>query len=149
MNRKELDLKNTFHEKQIEIEWTNKLRNKRGIYFIDLIANGQHTRGVMRIGNIQYIHRITEAGHVFQLLDEESNIISAGGILMSGHSYYTNNNEIFIPFSNAPKYGQKIILQRNDDIEFNVLASFDHKSEEYKLYVENNYLYYILIENNY
>eukprot|EP01084_Bolivina_argentea_P312265 540606_1 len=144
MNTKELDLKNTFHKKEIAIKWPNELKNKRGIYFIDLIANGQHTRGVIRIGNIKYFHKISEAGHVFQLLDEESNIISDGSIWMSGHSYHTQNNEIFIPFSNAPKYGQKIILQRNDDIEFNVLASFDHKSENYKfqcgLYIDREQL---------
>ncbi len=36
--------------------------------------------GVIRIGNIKYFHRITEARHVFELLDEESNIVSDGSI---------------------------------------------------------------------
>ncbi len=61
------------------------------------LQNHYHSlTGVIRIGNIKYFQRITEAGHVFQLLNQESNIISGGSIWMAGHSYHTNNNEIFI-----------------------------------------------------
>ena len=156
IDTKELGLNSTFHKKKLDIPWPKTLDKKRGIYFVDLIANGQHARAVIKIGTIKFFHRITEAGHVFQLLDEESKIIKDATIWMAGHSYHSKkkkdkdenknneNAEIFIPFSNSPRYGQKIILQRNDDPNFNVLASFDHKSENYRfqcgLYVDREQL---------
>ena len=123
----------TFHKKRIELPWPEEMGKERGIFFVDLIANGQHARAVVKRGTIKFFHRITEAGHVFQLLDEASEVIENGQIWMSGHSYHSKpeNAEIFIPFTTRPQ-SQKIVLQRDDDPQFNVLASFQHQAESYR-----------------
>ncbi|ETO18619.1 hypothetical protein RFI_18641 [Reticulomyxa filosa] len=122
-----------FHRVRVKISLPSELQKKRGVVFIDLIANGQHSRAIIRRGEIRTIERITARGHTFQMLDESGELIKNGTIWMSGHAYHSDDKgEIDIPFSTDPK-PQKIVLQRNDDPEFNVLSSFDHKSESYEL----------------
>eukprot|EP01084_Bolivina_argentea_P174170 301691_1 len=134
LTNKEIGIKNSYHKQQICIDFPKELNNKRGIYFIDILSNGRHARSVIKIGDIRYITRITEAGHLFQLLDENNKIIKKGSIFMSKHLYKTNKNgEIYIPFTTSPNASQKIILERNDDPTFNVLTYFNHQSESYSM----------------
>ena len=76
----------------------------------------------------------TEAGHVFQLLDESNNLIKRCNIWLSGHSYKSDpkNGRIFIPFTNVDKREEFILLERDDDATFNVCTTFHHKKEQYK-----------------
>jgi len=111
------------------------LAGKRGVYFVDILSNGYHARCVLKIGDIRSVSRVTEAGHVFQLFDEDNGLIEKGSIYMSKHLYKSSNarGEIFVPFTTSPTSAQKIILERDDDPNFNVLTTFRHQSESYRL----------------
>eukprot|EP01083_Nonionella_stella_P305531 1066243_1 len=130
----ELGLKTACHRKQIALDIPKEIRNKRGIYFVDLLSNGVHARSVLRIGHIDFVERISEAGHVFTLFDENNQVIRNASIYMSGHLYKTkpDKSEIFIPFTRHSGTKQ-IILQRDDDKQFNVLSTFNQQYESYEL----------------
>lgn len=91
------------------------------VYFIGLIGNGIHARGIIRIGDIRHINRICEAVYLFYLLNESNELIKDGSIFMGNEIYSTKKDgEIIIPFTNNPNSKQKIILQRNDDRYINI-----------------------------
>ena len=130
---------NTENTNDITIEFPEKLQSKRGIYFIDLIsiANGLSIRAVIKIGNINYLNTICEAGHLLYLFDESNNLIKNGSVLLGKNIYTTNmnknNGEILIPFSTEYYHSERIILQNNKYPDFNILASFGHETETYTL----------------
>jgi len=95
----EIGIKNSYHKRQISVNFPKPLLRKREVYFLDILSQGRHARCVLKIGYIRYVTRVTEAGHLFQLLDETNEIISNASIFMSGHSKHSNagNGEIFIP----------------------------------------------------
>eukprot|EP01083_Nonionella_stella_P076146 207341_1 len=130
---KDLGLKTKYHEKEIMIPFPTQWLHKRGVYFLDLLSNGIHSRAIINIGSIKYINTICEAGHLFTLLDENNQIIANASILLNKHVYKTSSDahSILIPFTNKPNL-QHIILQRADDPTFNVLSTFQHQSESYE-----------------
>ncbi len=134
LTNKEIDIKNNYHFKEIIIDFPKELNGKRGVYFIDILSNGIHSRCVIKIGDIRYITRITEAGHLFQLLDEENKLIKNGSIFMSVHLKRTDEKgDIFIPFTTRSNASQNIILQWDDNPTFNVLTTFNHQIETYSM----------------
>eukprot|EP01083_Nonionella_stella_P301896 1038317_1 len=134
LSNKHIGLRNSYHKKQITIDFPKALNGTRGVYFVDVISNGRHARSVIKIGDIRFVSRVCEAGHVFQLLDEESKVIQNGSIFMSKHVYKTDENaQIFIPFTTRGQSSQQIILERADDATFNILSTFDHQTEHYAM----------------
>lgn len=143
----ELDLKNAFHTRELCIKFPPELINKRGVFFLDLLSSGKHARSVIKVGDIQYVSRISEAGHVFQLLDENNQIISNSRLYMDKQMFTSipSTGEIILPFSTRPKKKQSIVLERVDDPTFNVFSHFHLQSESYNLqcgiYVDREQLF--------
>ncbi len=123
LSNKQIDIKNSYHFKEINIDFPEQLNGKRGVYFVDIFSNGIHSRCVIKIGDIRYITRISEAGHVFQLLDEENNLIKNDPIFMSATH-----------FTARPNVSQNIILQRTDNPTFDVLTNFNQESESHSMH---------------
>eukprot|EP01084_Bolivina_argentea_P128004 226334_1 len=134
---------NKYEIKEYLVTFPQELLHKRGVYIVDCILNGYQTRVMIQIGDIKYIERISSAGHCFTFYDEENKLILPQethlNIWMNGHIFkpkLENNNQIYIPFStswnnNIGNKLQAIIIQREDDPNFNVLSSFNHSSEKY------------------
>ena len=93
---------------------------------------------MIKIGDIKYIGSITSAGHCFTFYDEDNKLIDPSetqlNIWMDGHIYrprLENNNKIYIPFTTSEHtilsfQLQRIIIQRDDDPNFNLLSHCLH-----------------------
>eukprot|EP01084_Bolivina_argentea_P216417 367673_1 len=131
---------NKYQIKQYVIKFPVELLHKRGVYIIDCILNGIQARTLIKIGDIKFIETVTITGHCFTFFDEKNALITPKetrcNIWMNGHIYKSkleNNNHVYIPFTtnNENKLNQPIIIQREDDPNFNVLSHFNHSQEKY------------------
>ena len=142
---KEIEIKNfssSFKIQQIPLN-LSYIKNKRGLFFIDIVGNGQHSRAIIRKGDLKYIERLGPAGHVFRLIDENYNKINNNKckIWCDGQLYNSNEKgDIFIPFCKIGHEGRKTIILIDDNHNgFNILSEFNHKAELYRLFT----LFYI------
>lgn len=101
-----------------------------GVYIIDLIGNGINSRAVIHKGGLRYVERLTDAGHMFRILDERNQPVPDATIWLDGHEYAAiDGGEIPVPYSSRPQR-QQILLRHGD---FSSLASFGHRGESYAL----------------
>jgi len=114
---------------------------KRGTYVVELIGNGKASRSVIRKGHLSFTERQSVAGQVLVVLDERGRKVPGARIWMGAREYAAESDgSITLPYSQKPGR-EKIVLLWGD---FATLASFEHRSESYKLeagiYVERESL---------
>lgn len=112
-----------------------------GVYIVDLIGNGKSSRALIRKGRLRYVARITEAGHLLHVLDDENRPLPDASVWLGGKQYQANQQgEIFLPFSTAP--GRVPIILTHERLA--TLEWLDHQAENYELvagiYVEREAL---------
>ncbi|MCB9638529.1 MAG: hypothetical protein H6727_06425 [Myxococcales bacterium] len=104
----------------------------RGVYIIDFIGNGKSSRALVRKGKLFFLERLSIAGHIFTILDEQGKPAPSPSIWMDGREFTADKHgKITIPYTN--KRGKSKVLLVSGD--FVSLASFSHRSESYKLKV--------------
>lgn len=115
---------------------------KRGVYIIEFIGNGISSRALIRIGSLYHKVRMSAAGHVFDIFDENNDILNHTSIWMEGREYKSDDKgQITIPYSTNPVNQQIILVHHKklqselDEVETNrgfaSLDSFYHASEYY------------------
>eukprot|EP01116_Phalansterium_solitarium_P020667 TRINITY_DN6156_c0_g6_i2.p1 TRINITY_DN6156_c0_g6~~TRINITY_DN6156_c0_g6_i2.p1 ORF type:complete len:2265 (-),score=945.46 TRINITY_DN6156_c0_g6_i2:259-7053(-) len=120
----------------------------RGLFVVEFIGNGVSSRAVIRKGDIRLVERLSVAGHVFQLINERNEPISDSqdaaqvaadplrygpiSVWLDGHAYKptTGSSEIVVPYSNAPRPQQKLVLTVGG---FSSLQTFRLLAETYSL----------------
>jgi len=103
---------------------------QRGNYIIEFIGSGRSSRALIRKGRLQYLSRVSTAGHVFTILDESNRPLKDATLWLAGHHYTPDEDgTITVPFSNNPR-SQPVILVHG---KFATLERFDHKAEQYSL----------------
>ncbi|ETO31836.1 hypothetical protein RFI_05282 [Reticulomyxa filosa] len=133
------DEKSAYAVRTVEVDLQETLKNKRGLFFVDCIANGKHCRALVRKGDIRFLERKTSSGHVFTLFNECNEVVLNGGIILDGIRYETQDKsgEVVIPFakgSSSSSQNKKIILFSKDwGDECSVLGEFDQYFETYSL----------------
>ncbi|GIW95588.1 MAG: hypothetical protein KatS3mg110_3629 [Pirellulaceae bacterium] len=101
-----------------------------GTYVVDIIGNGKSSRALIRKGRLRYVSRVTEAGHLVHVLDEENRPLPDASVWLGGKEYTANQQgEIFLPFSTAPGRVPIILTHgRQATLEW-----FEHQAENYEL----------------
>ena len=101
---------------------------KQGVYIIDFIGNGTNSRALIRKGQLRMVQRLSVAGHVVTLLDDDGNVAPNAYIWMSNRKFSANKNgEIHIPYSKKHTY-ETIILGSGKTV---TLAKMTHRKEHY------------------
>lgn len=101
-----------------------------GTYVVDLIGSGKSSRAVIHKGRLRYTSRITEAGQLVRVLDEQNRPLPDAAVWLGGKKYSANQEgDIFLPFSTQP--GRVSIILLHGSVA--TLESFDHQGEQYEL----------------
>jgi hypothetical protein len=101
-----------------------------GVYVVDFIGNGKSSRALIRKGRLNFVVQTTSAGHLFTILNEQSEPAPDASLWLGGQVFTPGKDgRIAVPFSTQPG-PQKIVLCSGD---FCSLAEFQHQEETYSL----------------
>ena len=114
---------------------------KSGVYVIDFIGNGSSSRAVIHKGVLNYVSRMTTAGHVITVLKEGTSPEKSASLWLGGRQYKADKQgRILVPYSKKP--GRYPIVLSNDS--FSSLDHFQWHNEQYQfqagLYVDRESL---------
>ncbi|QTA81813.1 rubredoxin-like domain-containing protein [Desulfonema limicola] len=105
--------------------------DKPGVYIVEFIGNGKSSRAFIQKGKLNFIKRISAAGHAFTIIDENSRKCPNASVYAAGQEYKADKNAVItIPFTTTPGM-QRIILKNGD---FCSLGDFEHMTEDYILF---------------
>jgi hypothetical protein len=120
-----------------QISFTKKidfpsLKNKTGLFVIDLLGNGKSSRAVIKKGILSLIHNPTIAGHIAYILDGNKQVCMNNdtGIWIDNKYYPADLNKsgrIVIPFSQSQHLSKAVLVHGS----VAQLVEFKRQSEEY------------------
>ncbi len=85
------------------------LRDRRGVWMVELIGNGVSSRALVRKGQLQYVSQPTATGTVLTILDEANAVAPEASVWFGGREYEADEEgRILLPFSETGS--QQIIL---------------------------------------
>lgn len=140
------------HVYEQTIDFPSLSKQSRGIFVVELLGGGYRARSILRKGSIVALSTHSAQGHLFRLMDEETQRPLTGGAIFLGSQTYNadpKSNLILVPFSAQAQPGQKVVymgslpsesassgasasaLATGSDSTFASLGSFDHLSESY------------------
>lgn len=101
-----------------------------GTFVVELVGGGVSSRAVVRKGTLHLVGGLTEAGHVFRVLDEDRAAVTDAILRFGGRDYLSDDRgELFVPFSTGG--GRRTALLRRGELA--VVTAFDHVTEDYAL----------------
>jgi hypothetical protein len=102
----------------------------RGVWIIDVLGGGQRSRALIQKGTLSSVQRLTDAGHVLRIFDEQGAAVASATVEFNGQQFTPDSQgRIFIPYSEQDRQ-QPISLV---DGEFAALESLNMRSETYTL----------------
>ena len=139
------------HVYEQSIDFPSLSKQSRGIFVVELLGGGYRARSILRKGSIVALSTHSAQGHLFRLMDEETQRALQGAtIFLNGQTYNADpkSNLILVPFSAQAQQGQKVVymgslpsesaaftsaseVPAGSDSTFASLGSFDHLSESY------------------
>jgi len=92
------------------------LNNKRGVFVIDFIGNGKTSRALIYKGQLNYLQKLTVAGHAIVVFDQDLTPLKRPSIILDRRVYKADSDgEIIVPYSNnGQSVSHTIILIDND-----------------------------------
>ena len=125
--------------RKIEIK---ELKEKRGVFLIDILGNGKRARCLIRKGELRYIARQefedenkdNNLQYVLNILGSQNKIITKSCITLNNIQYKSDDKgNIYIPFAkNKDNISAPIILEDlQKGIETATLQFFDYRTENY------------------
>lgn len=110
----------------------DKLKDRVGLFIVELMGNGVSARAVIKKGSLSLVHRSTIAGHQAYILDENKTVCTGDstGVWFDKKYYPADqaSGRVFIPYSKQ-ELSAKIIMISGD---FAQLGEFIRKTESYK-----------------
>jgi len=110
--------------------------SRPGVFVVELIGNGRASRAMLRKGTLRAVERLSAAGHVFSVLDEEHRPLPDASLWLGGREYRPRPAEkpgelpvIVVPYSSAP--GRVVALLRHGALC--AAHAFEHRGEAYEL----------------
>ena len=88
------------------------MKDRQGLFIVDFVGNGRSARAVIKKGSLSLIHRMTEAGHLCFILDDNRMICKGDnvGIWIEGKFQASKpDGSIFIPYATRSE-SMKIII---------------------------------------
>ncbi|PRQ04207.1 hypothetical protein ENSA5_09910 [Enhygromyxa salina] len=101
-----------------------------GTYVIELIGGGKSSRALVRKGGLRFVERLSAAGHVLTILNEDDELVPEASVWFGGREYPANERaEVRIPYSAAGSTS-KILLRHG---RASSIASLRVEAERYQL----------------
>lgn len=101
----------------------------RGVWVIDLLGGGQRSRAIIHKGALHATERLGDAGHVFQVLDEQGNHLPEAYIELGGRKYAPRDGRIILPYAEQNVTRNLLLVYE----EFASPLTIQHQSESYQL----------------
>jgi hypothetical protein len=103
---------------------------KPGVYAVEFVGGGKRARALVRKGQLRCAERLTTAGHLFTVFDEDGAAVKDARLWLAGREHLPREDgTILVPFTNEP--GQRtVVLSRGELVS---LDRFRHCAEAYKL----------------
>lgn len=102
----------------------------RGVWAIDLLGGGRRSRALIRKGELLAVERLSDAGHVFRVVDENGAVVSDAHVEFGAREFTADSDgEICVPYAEHTK-SRKLLLVDGD---FACQATFNHRAEDYAL----------------
>ncbi|MEM7393267.1 MAG: hypothetical protein AAF492_13065, partial [Verrucomicrobiota bacterium] len=103
---------------------------QRGMYIIEFIGNGISSRTLIEKGHLFYLEKITPAGQVITVIDEDHRRLKDTMAWAGGRAFESDEKgDILIPFSTNPTTNNLILRHGS----FASSYSWVHREEEYEL----------------
>eukprot|EP01083_Nonionella_stella_P005954 17194_1 len=134
-----IELKNEFQVQHLEIP-LKSIKGARGLYFVDIIGNGQHSRALIRNGDLKYVQKRTGKGHILKLLDENHNVLRDGTLWIDTEdkTYHADPNDdhnICVPYSSVKNDKSRKVVSAAACMEaYSVLGELEIKNTKYQLH---------------
>ena len=96
-------------------------RHRRGVFFVELIGNGVSSRAVVRKGCLRLVERLSIAGHVLRVIDEEDAAVDPGrvSVRLGGHVYrpVDGTGDVVVPYSTAGGSTTTLVVTLDEDLD--------------------------------
>jgi hypothetical protein len=114
-----------------------ELDGRAGVFVVELIGNGKSSRALVHKGCLKKVERVSAAGHVFVVLDQDDRPCADAEVWMDGHLFQASGAspaEILIPFTHQPggRSRQPVVLS-SASAKLCSVDFFDHKDESFTL----------------
>ncbi len=97
---------------------------------MDLLGGGQRSRAVIQKGGLIALERLADAGHVYQVIDEEGSLRKSAHIELNGRTYAADSEgRIVVPYAEADVTRNLLLV----DDGFASIQLVRHRSENYEL----------------
>ncbi|KAG0334848.1 hypothetical protein BG004_000243 [Podila humilis] len=118
------------HDISVELP---ELGNRRGAFVMDVISNGENSCIYFTKGNLDFIERQSEAGHILTVIDEKQQQITEDvDIWFNGYYYKPNEaGDIVIPYHGAKGTSTSSLFINHDG--FTSRRFFKHLPETYSM----------------
>ena len=104
---------------------------KPGVYVMEFIGNGRSSRALIQKGTLRCQNRLSVAGQVLTVLDENNKLVADARAYLGAHEYTPDQDgRITLPFSTDKANGQTVVLARGN---LAALCMLDRKTESYTL----------------
>ncbi|RMF40748.1 MAG: hypothetical protein D6753_11040, partial [Planctomycetota bacterium] len=102
----------------------------RGVWVVDLFGGGRRARTVVRKGQLFAVDRLGDAGHVFQIFDDQDNLVTTAHLEIDGQVYEAEaTGAIVVPYAEEEKTRWMMVVDRG----FATRQQFVHRAETYHL----------------
>jgi len=138
--------------RSIEIK---ELKEKRGVFLVDILGNGKRARCLIRKGELRYVARQefidenkdNDLQYVLTVIGEQNKAITKARVTLEGVEYSSDEKgNVYVPFAqNEDRLNAPIILEDvQRGVETATLQFFDYRTENYStetgLYVDRESL---------
>lgn len=114
--------------RRIRSTFTFESLRQPGVYVVEMIGNGRSSRALIRKGRLRYLERLSAAGHIFTILDEDNQILPDATLWLGSREYRAREGEIVVPYSTQPRKTD-VLLVHGDVI---TVETFHHRGESYE-----------------
>ncbi len=116
--------------RRVRRTFTFEALKRAGVFVIEFIGGGRSSRALIRKGGLHLLERVSAAGHVFAIADEDSGLLKDATLWLGGREFHPDaSGAITVPFTGEPTTA-KVILKHGNRA---TLARFQHLSESYRL----------------
>ncbi|MEM1441291.1 MAG: hypothetical protein AAGF67_03045 [Verrucomicrobiota bacterium] len=107
----------------------DSMKDRRGVWVVELIGNGISSRALVRKGKLQYLSNTTPGGELIQVVSENNEAVKNASAWFGGREYVADEDgSILLPFSQEGRV--PVILS---DGEISSLVRIDLPRESYTL----------------
>ncbi len=98
--------------------------NHRGVWVVDFVGNGQRLRALIQKGTLTSLVRMSDAGHVVQIVDEKGTVVKKSHIELADQSFPSDDQgQVVIPFVEQARMQEVLLVTDELAVVDNLMLS--------------------------